>query len=356
MEVEYSLDAIAEIAKLSDDGWFVYDRVNKDMLHCNRALCNITGESETYLLNNATQFFQSILCSSESYLTNRLQQFLASGKMNDVEIKLTSRGKVKFISVDAFIVNDNSLVLGIVKDITDMKLHQNYIVEFGARKDALLDMIAHNLSGPLNLTTNLLNAVDVVNKTEAYKKIDRHTRAIRENSQHCIEIINSFLEEEHFESERVNVKNNLFDVLVKTRVVMSRLRPFNEDKTLTIVCAKKELMINGDDVKFFQVIHNLLSNAVKFTPSGGAVIAEIIDLEKSIVVKVSDTGIGIPEHLQPYIFDRYTRASREGLNGEKSIGMGLYIVRKLTELMSGTIGFETEEMKGTTFSLHFPKE
>lgn len=356
MEVDYSLQAIEEVGAMSEDGWLLYDLVNRKMIYCNTALSQITGATEDMLTNNTEDFLRSVLACSEDYLTNRFQQFITTGKINDVEVKIGPKDKATFISVDAFILRDKTVVLAIVKDITNNKVHQNYIVEFGARKDALLDMVAHNLSGPLNLTTNLLNAVDQVNKGEDSRKIDRYTRAIRENTQHCIEIINSFLEEEHFESERVIVKNNLFDVLVKTRVVLSRLRPFNEDKALKLVCSKEELMMNGDDVKFFQVIHNLLSNAVKFTATGGSITVEIFDLETLCRVKISDNGIGIPEFMQPYMFDRYTRASREGLKGEKSIGMGLYIVKKLTELMHGTLTFESKEHEGTTFILELPKD
>jgi two-component system sensor histidine kinase VicK len=140
------------------------------------------------------------------------------------------------------------------------------------------------------------------------------------------------------------------------KIIVERLRPFHADKQFRIISVSDELMVRADDVKFFQIVHNLLSNAVKFTPAKGKITVRIKDDEQFFEVSVADTGIGIPEHLQPYLFQRDTRAAREGLKGEKSIGMGLYIIKKLVDIMKGEISFESEENKGSTFIVRFPKE
>jgi two-component system sensor histidine kinase VicK len=79
------------------------------------------------------------------------------------------------------------------------------------------------------------------------------------------------------------------------------------------------------------------------------------ETEDYFTLIVEDDGIGIPRHLQPLIFHKYTPAGRTGLQGEKSLGVGLSIVKTLVELMKGTIRFESEENKGTTFFVTFPK-
>jgi two-component system sensor histidine kinase VicK len=151
-------------------------------------------------------------------------------------------------------------------------------------------------------------------------------------------------------------KKNLFDVIAKVKIVIERLKPFNRDKEFKIVTNTNELMVNTDDVKFFQIVHNLLSNAVKFTPSHGHITVQIKKYESFFEVSVADTGIGIPEHLQPYIFHKNTLAARVGLKGEKSIGMGLYVVRKLIEKMLGQVSFKSRENAGTTFLVRLPRE
>jgi two-component system sensor histidine kinase VicK len=77
------------------------------------------------------------------------------------------------------------------------------------------------------------------------------------------------------------------------------------------------------------------------------------DFTFTLIVK--DDGIGIPDHLQPLVFKKYTPAGRQGLQGEKSIGVGLSIVKNLVSLMKGSIRFESKENKGATFFVTLPK-
>jgi two-component system sensor histidine kinase VicK len=76
-------------------------------------------------------------------------------------------------------------------------------------------------------------------------------------------------------------------------------------------------------------------------------------MARSFSVACEDNGIGIPERLKPVLFEKYTPASRRGLRGEPSIGMGLYIVRKLVSILNGKITFESSEGKGSTFVIQF---
>jgi two-component system sensor histidine kinase VicK len=118
----------------------------------------------------------------------------------------------------------------------------------------------------------------------------------------------------------------------------------------------EKLFVTNDDVKYFQIVNNLLSNALKFTPANCLVEVKVEDAEEYFTLIVQDDGIGIPKHLQPLIFQKYTPAGRTGLQGEKSLGVGLSIVKTLVEMMKGTIRFESQENKGTTFYVTFPKE
>jgi two-component system sensor histidine kinase VicK len=259
------------------------------------------------------------------------------------------------VSVDAYLIEGPQLIVAMVKDTTKSREHMNYIVEFGAIKDTLLDGISHRLAGPLNLTNNLLDMVDQVSSEHRYRKIEQPARLIRENTQECIDVINSFLREEHVTSPGVPVGSNRFNLLSKIATVVDRYKEFNPTKDFKIVARKAELFATGDDVKFFQVINNLVSNSVKFTNEKGKITVEVTEADSTIVINVKDNGIGIPEYLQPHLFRKNTPAARPGLRGEKSVGLGLYIIRKLTNLMGGTIAFESEEGKGSVFTLTLPK-
>jgi two-component system sensor histidine kinase VicK len=350
-----SLKIFKSIGRVSPDGYFVYSLPKNKFLYANKALSKILGIPPRNIENDSYESVMSAFAGSEfDYLTAHVDQLLLKSKINNVEIRLKSNGSEKYISCDAYVLKDQNLIAGMVKDITGPKQYANYTVEFGARKDAILDMVAHNLSGPLNLTTNLLNVIDEVTKREQYKKISSQTRLIRENTSKCIEVINSFLIKEHLVSERIFVKKTRFDAIAKIQIVISNLKEFVGDRQLRLLTPVDELMVTGDDVKFFQIVHNLLSNALKFTPAKGKIAIEVKELKNNFSVTVTDNGIGIPEYLHPHLFKKNTPASREGLRGEKSIGIGLYIVKELTALMGGSISFESEENKGASFRVELP--
>lgn len=352
----YSIKAIKGIGKMSSDGVCVYDFGSQTFSYCNTGFVKIFNTSKEDILANSYNAIKPLINDEEEYVNNLLFEIKNKGKIQNVELRLNLKSIEKFVSIDAFLLGNKELLVAIIKDISSAKQHLNYIVEFGARKDALVDMVAHNLSGPLNLTTNLLNAVDQLNRSQQNRKADKYTRLIRESTQQCIEIINSFLDEEHSESARIFVKETRFDLVSKVKIVVDRVKQFYRDKDLEIIADKNEIMVTADDVKLFQIVHNLVSNAVKFTPANGKISVVLTDDMDFFEVRITDTGIGIPEHLQPFIFQRNTPASRDGLKGEKSIGMGLYIVKKLAAMMGGNIAFESKDNHGSTFIVRVPKE
>jgi signal transduction histidine kinase len=111
---------------------------------------------------------------------------------------------------------------------------------------------------------------------------------------------------------------------------------------------------NLNKERFHRIMTNLLSNAVKFTPTHGTISIKVREGKKDLHVEVTDEGIGIPEKIRPLLFDRFSKARRKGLKGEKSTGLGLSICRQLVEQHGGSINVDSEEQKGTTFHIRLP--
>jgi two-component system sensor histidine kinase VicK len=118
--------------------------------------------------------------------------------------------------------------------------------------------------------------------------------------------------------------------------------------TLHFESPQEDVYVQINREKFLRVIENLVSNAIKFTQVGGQVWVGL-KKTKSVMLQVSDTGVGIPQPLQSSIFQKFTQAGRQGTEGEETTGLGLYIVKQIVELHRGKIWFESEENKGTTF-------
>ena len=102
------------------------------------------------------------------------------------------------------------------------------------------------------------------------------------------------------------------------------------------------------------IFQNLLSNAVKYTASGGKVRLEVT-CDSQILIRVSDTGCGIPHEEQNDIFSKLFRASNATKVSKQGTGLGLYVVKSIVSESGGEIWFESEEHVGTTFFVTFPK-
>jgi two-component system sensor histidine kinase VicK len=103
--------------------------------------------------------------------------------------------------------------------------------------------------------------------------------------------------------------------------------------------------------KFGRVVDNLLGNALKFTPSGGRVTVRLSEHTGRPLLTVQDTGVGIPVEYQAHLFDKFSKAAWEGLAGESSTGLGLFITQQIVRLHGGTIEVEIHPNKGTTFCI-----
>jgi two-component system sensor histidine kinase VicK len=118
---------------------------------------------------------------------------------------------------------------------------------------------------------------------------------------------------------------------------------------LVLELPAQEMHANLNPNKFGRVVDNLLSNALKFTPAGGQVTVQLSEHAGRPRLTVQDTGVGIPAEHQAHLFDKFSKAAREGLAGESTTGLGLFITQQIVRLHGGTIWVESRENEGTTF-------
>jgi two-component system NtrC family sensor kinase len=144
-------------------------------------------------------------------------------------------------------------------------------------------------------------------------------------------------------------------VTVLARYAVESLRGQADEKRLTMEVELPEglPMVTGDPVRLRQMIGNLLENAIKYTPEEGVVRIEAEAEDDQVILRVIDTGPGIPPADQPYLFDRFYRASNvpEDTTGT---GLGLSIVKSIVESHDGRIWVESRLGEGTTFTVVLP--
>ncbi len=136
---------------------------------------------------------------------------------------------------------------------------------------------------------------------------------------------------------------------------VKRLAPLARENGVELDCqAKEALEVNGDALKLQQVVYNIIDNAIKYTPRGGEVHCTLTRSGRRAIIRVADTGVGIPETDLPHIFDRFYRVDKARSRETGGTGLGLSIVKQFVLLHGGTIDAKSAPGKGSTFIIELP--
>jgi len=159
----------------------------------------------------------------------------------------------------------------------------------------------------------------------------------------------------------VNIDNGMkmnladLDIGALLQEQVKRLGPLARENGIELDCVARESMeVNADALKLQQVVYNIIDNAIKYTPRGGEVHCMLTRSGKKAVIRVSDTGVGIPEEDLPHIFDRFYRVDKARSRETGGTGLGLSIVKQFVLLHGGTIDAKSTLGKGTTFTIELP--
>ena len=187
------------------------------------------------------------------------------------------------------------------------------------------------------------------------KNLEIYVKLLGDNNAHCLEIIGDLLTEERERLPTISVKISKIDIVESISLVFDELRGSHRNREFIFDSHSDKIYMYTDVVKMLEVVNNFTSNAIKFSRTEKPIRVSISDYADHVVVCVMDEGIGIPQYLSEHIFQRQNGHGRQGLNGERSLGHGLFICKHLIDLMHGHIWFESVEGKGSTFYFSLPK-
>ena len=256
---------------------------------------------------------------------------------------------------------------GTIHDTTkEREVHKNLIAakEEAERashaKSEFLSSMSHELRTPLNSILGFTQLLQLDPSTPLSEGQKDSTNQVIKSGQHLLDLIDQVLELAKIEAGGLTVSLEpvpMFDLMDEC---INMVGSMAEKRAITISsendCPDVEAM--GDRTRIRQVVLNLLSNAVKYNNEGGSIsisyeLVQKEDGEKNIHVAVSDTGPGIAKDKQSGVFEPFNRLGHESSEIEGT-GIGLVIARELLLMMSGKIGFESEEGKGSTFWIEVP--
>jgi PAS domain S-box-containing protein len=224
-------------------------------------------------------------------------------------------------------------------------------------KTVFLSNMSHEIRTPMNaiigLDRILLSEPGISDTTREYLE------KIGLSAQHLLSIINDILDMSRIESGRMSVKNEEFSFAKTLAQVNTIISGQCRNKGLEYECTVKGTVDDyyiGDDMKLRQVMINILGNAVKFTQQGGSVkftVENIAQFNGRTTLRfiMSDTGIGMSRDFLPRLFDAFSQEDSSSTNRYGSTGLGMAITKSFVDLMHGTISVESEQHKGTTFTV-----
>jgi two-component system, OmpR family, phosphate regulon sensor histidine kinase PhoR len=236
-------------------------------------------------------------------------------------------------------------VLVIAEDQTELLALERARQEF-------LTNVSHELRTPLASIKLMLETVTQSGDEEAGKmflpqvlgQVDRLTT-----------LVQRLLEQARVESGELVLQITEFDLEEVARPIVQSFAPQAAAKDVNLeLRSLRPVIVEGDEQRLSQVFVNLIDNALRFTPEGGSVTVTLDVDGGHAIVRVSDTGMGIPYKDLPFVFERFYVADRSRARGVSGAGLGLSIVKQIVEAHHGSVTVESTLASGTTFTVRVP--
>jgi CheY-like chemotaxis protein len=209
--------------------------------------------------------------------------------------------------------------------------------------------MSHELRTPLNAILGFSGLLSEQLTDSMNDRQRRFLRNIHEAGEHLLELINDVLDLSKVEAGKLELRPEILTLDVLIEPVAAAARTAAQAKgVLFKVEAQDGAPLFLDPTRVRQILFNLISNAVKFTLAGGRVTLRAVIEGRELRFEVVDTGLGIPMEARDRMFGVFERF-HEGRNDAAGTGLGLALTKRLVEQMNGSISFESEEGKGTTF-------
>ena len=253
-------------------------------------------------------------------------------------------------------------------------LRSENLKDLEAFKSRFFTNITHEFRTPLTVVMGMSSQLRATLEATRAKgsRLDiptllSQTALVQRGGENLLRLVNQILDLAKLESNSLKINYIQGDVLAFVRYVCESLHSLAETRNIRLEVKSEaaEIVMDYDPERLQQVVYNLLSNAIKFTPEGGRVTLDLLGFQNleghgleepttSLVVRVTDTGAGIPPEALPFVFDRFFQADNQEYAGGNGSGIGLSLTKELVKVMGGDIAVSSRVGEGTTFSVRLP--
>lgn len=242
-------------------------------------------------------------------------------------------------------------IIGSLLDVTAQK-------QLDIAKDEFVALVSHQLRTPLTVIRvygEMLTSGMFGDLTDEQAK---WVRNMTSSSTHLIDVVGAILNVSRIDLGRIKIHAKPHDMIELVEECIKEVEPLAEERKVQISFDSPAAMplVDIDANVWAQITHNLLTNAIRYTkPGEGHVTVKLSAEDGDFVLSVQDNGIGIPEEEQEHVFERFYRAKNAQVVEVQGSGLGLYLIKVMTDAFGGKIRFETAEGAGTTFYVHVPE-
>jgi PAS domain S-box-containing protein len=243
--------------------------------------------------------------------------------------------------------------IGAFLDVTRLKQAEDALRRADRRKDEFLALLSHELRNPLTPILTSARLLEHRVDPEARHDVDVIVRQVK----HLVRLVDDLLDVSRVARGAVTLSMARLDLATVVARAVQSTAPLLEQRghRLEISLPAGNLAVEGDEVRLTQIVDNLLSNAARYTPPGGTVSVSGAREDDSVVLRVRDTGVGIDPALLPELFDTFVQGVRSPDRAQGGLGIGLSLVRRLTELHGGSVTAHSDGPGlGSEFAVRLP--
>jgi two-component system sensor histidine kinase SenX3 len=180
----------------------------------------------------------------------------------------------------------------------------------------------------------------------------RFAQQIERSARQLGRLVEDLLDLSRLERDEPELDPLGLELLVREE--LERIRPVAEEQEIAMTMNLTPVRVAGSRRDLSIAVRNLLDNAIRYTPAGGSIVAELTPVNGEVVLRISDTGEGIPTRDLERVFERFYRVDNARARATGGTGLGLAIVKHIVESHGGSVDVESELAAGSTFTVHLP--